>query len=988
MEDEVLDVVQVLWHGHPSKAGQKLFIRQTYLENEKFVTLRESHKTCQHLQARDNSTASTALDKYPVGQTVLVPPRQKSRHGLEPYEIVSYDSEGGKSLAVLRHLQRRREIDGSGRPNELVYTEKTEKFPVNRIQRTCLVRFYDKSDLEKRLIPAPYNRDGNGNAFYIITRLVQEKDANNLRPIEDNFPVTLRQGFDPSAPPSREPLRGMDLYCGGGNFGRGLEEGGAVHNEWAVDINKNAIHTYSVNLRNPQATNLFYGSVNDLLKAALLGNPEGSDLIPLPGDVDLISAGSPCQGFSLLNVARRNDHNGLKNQSLVASVAAYIDFYRPSYGILENVMSMAQKGRGRDEDVLSQLICAIAGLGYQVELFVLDAWSCGSPQSRSRLFVSFAAPGLQPLEHPQLSHSHPSKVTDRGLGTLANGESFGKRIIGPTPFEYVTAAEATKDLPRIGDACTYQCIREPDHVAFQGITTRIRAQIRAIPVFPRGMNFVKTWNEGRGVMTAEQRKLFASVNKEGIQRENTKTHSAAWGRINPKKLFPTITVSPQVTDSRRGASIHWDDHRCLTTMEARRAQGFPDDEVLLGTPAEGMKLMGNSVARTVALALGLSLRDAWLKNDVDRETPRFVTKAGHCSPICNKREDSWRSRIEIPIPDSGRRSTEADNRRGGADIALASSNIIKPCARVVAPNKARRSKIVPDVAASPTDEDSVDPQSNGFASRVLRKEVIPDSLATSGDEESLSEETFQRFLGSLDLRMLTSRDGMASSRSGSGPDSNVQAELKSLKRSYGMLQAKNLPDEMSRKVPKVLIPLQPSSGALAPHSPHPVFAKEHSLHPSTLATKLTEVKQGQTCRNPSGFSFDSDCGSESDEDNEVMLIEGPGLMNRVKSRTIQTPSMGRCKTPSKAKTRPQAAVSSYRSLAIPKEKAQATIVISLLTDDEDESLDATEARPLDHRSCPPPPKQYVPVDNSNFMAYAQTHQSMNNKKNRKLVAVK
>jgi DNA (cytosine-5)-methyltransferase 1 len=24
---------------------------------------------------------------------------------------------------------------------------------------------------------------------------------------------------------------------------QGIEEGGAVHNEWAVDINKNAIHT-------------------------------------------------------------------------------------------------------------------------------------------------------------------------------------------------------------------------------------------------------------------------------------------------------------------------------------------------------------------------------------------------------------------------------------------------------------------------------------------------------------------------------------------------------------------------------------------------------------------------------------------------------------------------------------------------------------------------------------------------------------------------
>jgi DNA (cytosine-5)-methyltransferase 1 len=114
-----------------------------------------------------------------------------------------------------------------------------------------------------------------------------------------------------------------------------IEEGGGVHNEWAVDINRNAIHTYAANLKDPTRTKLFYGSVDDLLTQALQGNPQNSELIPSPGDVDFLSAGSPCQGFSKLNIARNND-NGLKNQSLVASVAAYVDFYRPKYGLLEN----------------------------------------------------------------------------------------------------------------------------------------------------------------------------------------------------------------------------------------------------------------------------------------------------------------------------------------------------------------------------------------------------------------------------------------------------------------------------------------------------------------------------------------------------------------------------------------------------------------------------------------------------------------------------
>lgn len=86
---------------------------------------------------------------------------------------------------------------------------------------------------------------------------------------------------------------------------------------------------------------MFFGSVDDLLNAAIRGNPRALRAVPLPGDIDFISAGSPCQGFSLLNT-NKNNEKSMKNQSLVASVAAYIDVYRPRYALLENVISMAQ----------------------------------------------------------------------------------------------------------------------------------------------------------------------------------------------------------------------------------------------------------------------------------------------------------------------------------------------------------------------------------------------------------------------------------------------------------------------------------------------------------------------------------------------------------------------------------------------------------------------------------------------------------------------
>lgn len=609
-QDEVIDTVPVIWHGLPSETD--IFIRQTYLDNENFVTLKDSHKTCEHLRMSENdsSSLSTIIDRFPIGQTILaLPPRRRSNNDLEPYEIVRYDEENSKVYVTLRRLLRRSELKrtASCRPNELVYTDVIDKMLANRLERTCLVRFYTELDVLSGNVPAPYCRDGGSNAFYITKRL--RGDDQNLIPIEEDTPRSLIQGFDPKAPLKGRVLNGLDLFCGGGNLGRGLEEGGAVHNKWAVDLFSAAIQTYSANTKNPEETNMFFGSVNDLLAQAFHGNPSKLK-IPLPGDVDLISAGSPCQGYSIMNMFKSND-SALKNQSLVASVAAYIDFYRPKYGLLENVLNMAQKGTGREEDVLSQLICAIVGLGYQVQLFLLDSWSFGSSQARSRIFVSFAAPGCVPLKHPELSHSHPPHVGERGLGRLANGQSFGSRIHCATPYKFRTAEESVADLPFIGNGAVSHCTRYPDHVLPLSLSKSNRAQIACIPTHPRGMNFSKTWNAGNGIMTKEERDLFPYLAKSGKVRESVVPGSCAWGRIKPYGLFPTVLVCTNIEDSRMGTTLHWDQHRRLSLMELRRAQSFPDDEVLIGTRKEQIKIIGNSVDRTVSMALGISLRNAW-----------------------------------------------------------------------------------------------------------------------------------------------------------------------------------------------------------------------------------------------------------------------------------------------------------------------------------------------------------------------------------------
>ena len=986
-EDEVIDLVTVSWHGQPL-GSQKFFIRQTYLENDRFVTLADDHKICKH---RRDKNKPTSFMKFALGQTVLVaqtdlsPPCRKSKYGLDPFEVLKYETSNLTQYAILRRLLRRNEIDkqSSCKPNELVYSDDIVKVELRKIERTCLVRFYSEAEVIGQTVPAPYSRCGTGNAFYITSRLIENDGNKQLIPIQDKIPPSLVQGFDPSKAPSRRKLRGLDLYCGGGNFGRGLEEGGAVHYEWAVDMDKIAIHTYFANLQDPQETKFYYGSVNDQLYQAIHGNIKNSDVVPRPGDVDFISAGSPCQGFSRLNFVNATQEKGLKNQSLVASVAAYVDFYRPKYGLLENVLAMAQKHKGRDEDVLSQLICAIVGMGYQLSTFMLDAWSCGSPQSRSRIFVAFTAPGYEPIPHPELTHSHPHYIGDRGLGRLANGKAFGERKRGPTPFNFVTAAKAVSDLPWIGDGRTYSCIPYPDHVMPSAVMEETKLQIQTIPIFPRKMSFWKAWNDGKGVMTKEQRALFPQpTTRAGKPNERVLKGSKGWGRINPDGLFGTITVAPVVKDSRMGTLLHWDQHRSLTVMEARRAQSFPDNEVVLGNPPQQSKIIGNSVDRSVALALGLSLREAWEKNPSDDTSHNSTAVLEQVSVISRRPQSSLTGGFHGQFstssnsPSFSDSSTSANSHHNDADGAAAGSH---------SPSSVRDwhgqlAKKKPDKAKQNKGK------SCGSKPRPARipSARIPSDKIIRGSYDSADSEDFSLENTSRSLEPASRRGDVFPSLEKSLPAKKTNNQSLSLKRSYTVIEQQVYPQDKSHKAPKLSAIASPSSRKTADTKTPATSGKDKLFQQSRSqpvdATHLNQKLQvvfSQHVADRADHSATDDSYDESEEtdfsgfstsdedDDEIgqgnRPITQPNTSSTTHHRVISTSNQGKGKSPTNART-------SNR------------FYIDLATVGKAENQPGPPRAKLPVRPAPqslslprPAIGKYVPVDNSKFAAYAQTY---------------
>ncbi|KAI7656973.1 S-adenosyl-L-methionine-dependent methyltransferase, partial [Hortaea werneckii] len=345
---DVLGKVTVEWGVLPA-ASRGYFVRQKFRtvheENTyDFVTLQKTDLKCSCGSTK--SEWDDCIDKYRINDTVLVLEEfgEEGEERLQPAQVLSFDVD--TYMIEMRRLLRKSEtICKRARPNELVLTNATYSVTPDRVIRKCHVQCFSQTDVLMKHIPRPYNRDGEGD-FYFYT---DEDDKFNCLPSPNIIP-------GPHSLVKQPKLTGMGIFCGGGNFDRGLEEGGAVKFKYAVDWAERALHSYRANADEPDKTHFFLGSVNDCLAQALAGSREPS--IAQPGDVNLLAGGSPCPGFSRLQTDKLSLES-LTNASMVASFVSFVDFLVPEYCILENVVTMTESmGGEKEQNVFAQLLAS------------------------------------------------------------------------------------------------------------------------------------------------------------------------------------------------------------------------------------------------------------------------------------------------------------------------------------------------------------------------------------------------------------------------------------------------------------------------------------------------------------------------------------------------------------------------------------------------------------------------------------------------------
>lgn len=346
-------------------------------------------------------------------------------------------------------------------------------------------------------------------------------------------------------------LSAIDLFCGAGGLSEGFHQAGfqvLVGN----DIDRAAGMTFS--LSHPGAKFL-EGPVEEFSATELL---KAGGLIP--GELDCLVGGPPCQGFSVYN------HNRGVNDPRTKLPREYMRLVRglqPKWIVMENVTGMTSIDGGK---AVSGFIKTMAEAGYVVETMVLKAEQFGIPQERRRLFFVGNRLGL-PILWPAVTH-----------GSLRR------------PF--VTVWDAICDLPALrngadSNGAQYRCAPQN---AFQR-EVRKGSRVAKNHSSPRlsEINLERMKYIGQG---GSWRDIPFDLLPEGMKRAKRSDHTKRYGRMKPNGLACTILTK---CDVHWGAYIHPYQNRAISVREAARFQSFPDRFVFQGSQTEQYVQVGNAV---------------------------------------------------------------------------------------------------------------------------------------------------------------------------------------------------------------------------------------------------------------------------------------------------------------------------------------------------------------------------------------------------------
>ena len=340
----------------------------------------------------------------------------------------------------------------------------------------------------------------------------------------------------------------VDLFCGPGGFATGFEWAG-FKTILGLDIHEPSLKTFQKNHKHAKT---ILGDIREI---------SDEDMVSMIGkSVDVLSAGVPCEGFSMANRNRTKFTD--ERNFLFVEFLRMAELLQPKVLLVENVANFA---RHDDGFFGKEVEAGMKDLGYETTSTILNACDFGVPQRRRRVMFLGIKPGFA-FRWPNPTHGSSSglkpfvTVGDALLGDLPplNAKEFSDKYSGPPTNDY-------QEFLREG-ATTLLNHHAPNHP---------KETIDRIARTKPGEPMYETY-------------------KQRI-------------RLHKDKLSPTIVsggIRPQF------AYGHPTQPRGMSIRERARLMSFPDKYYFVGGIVQGRVQTGDAVPPLLAFAVANAIKDA------------------------------------------------------------------------------------------------------------------------------------------------------------------------------------------------------------------------------------------------------------------------------------------------------------------------------------------------------------------------------------------
>jgi DNA (cytosine-5)-methyltransferase 1 len=384
----------------------------------------------------------------------------------------------------------------------------------------------------------------------------------------------------------------LDLFAGCGGLSSGLRNSG-LQVKWANENWKPAYETYK---KTHPETELFTDDAADLL--ARIGIDDAS--FPEAGEIDVITGGPPCQGFSGFN---RHRNPADPRNSLLDVYLGFVDQLRPKLVLLENVPGMLSLDNG---DVATALLAAFSELGYSTSVGLLQAGYYGLPQNRWRTFICATAEGVRRPTFPTPTHQF-NNVMIHGRSAFRIKLQIIKPHSDADLFMNLKPRTTVRDA--LGDLPPVSLIDPNGNGSYRSKPSSEYQK------YLRDENFQVTDHVCAGIKPITLERIMAVPRKPGagwcdlpehlkpknLVRHGDNRYPNRYGRLDWNGTFNTILTRPHPYWSR---VIHPEENRLLSVRECARAQSFEDTVSFSGTISQRYKQIGNAVPPMLAKKLG------------------------------------------------------------------------------------------------------------------------------------------------------------------------------------------------------------------------------------------------------------------------------------------------------------------------------------------------------------------------------------------------